>query len=100
MDSSKGPLNIFGNKVRMLIFMQLYYTLFISKACNFKSGALKIMEKIVIVMPAWNEAENIKEMIDVLVTTEFPTINADMQLLVVDNHSKDGTDKIVESFAK
>ena len=58
------------------------------------------MERIVIVMPAWNEAMNIKEMIDVLLTTEFPKINAEMHLLVVDNHSKDGTDKIVEEFSK
>jgi dolichol-phosphate mannosyltransferase len=58
------------------------------------------MDKVVIVMPAWNEAENIKEMIDVLVNQEFPKINADMQLLVVDNHSKDGTDKIVEEASK
>jgi dolichol-phosphate mannosyltransferase len=54
------------------------------------------MDKIVIVMPAWNEAENIKEMVNVLVGQEFPKISADMQLLIVDNHSKDGTDKIVE----
>jgi dolichol-phosphate mannosyltransferase len=58
------------------------------------------MDKVVIVMPAWNEAENIKEMVDVLVNQEFPKINADMQLLVVDNHSKDGTDKIVEEAGK
>lgn len=51
-------------------------------------------------MPAWNEAENIKEMIDVLLNKEFPSIKADMQLLVVDNQSKDGTDKIVENAAK
>lgn len=54
------------------------------------------MDKIVIVMPAWNEAENIKEMIRVLLNEEFPKIKADMNLLVVDNHSQDGTDKIVE----
>lgn len=58
------------------------------------------MDKVVIVMPAWNEVANIKEMIDVLLKTEFPTINADMQLLVVDNHSKDGTDIIVEEASK
>ena len=58
------------------------------------------MEKVVIVMPAWNEAENIKEMIDVLVNSEFPKINAEMHLLIVDNHSKDGTDKLVEEASK
>jgi dolichol-phosphate mannosyltransferase len=58
------------------------------------------MDKIVIVMPAWNEAENIKKMISVLNEEEFPKINADMNLLIVDNHSKDGTDKIVEEASK
>lgn len=58
------------------------------------------MDKVVIVMPAWNEAENIREMIDVLLKTEFPKIDADMQLLVVDNHSTDGTDKIVLEASK
>ncbi|MCX6704445.1 MAG: glycosyltransferase [Candidatus Woesebacteria bacterium] len=47
------------------------------------------MDKVVIVMPAWNEAENIKRMIEELVKREFPSINADMQLLIVDNHSTD-----------
>jgi dolichol-phosphate mannosyltransferase len=58
------------------------------------------MDKVVIVMPAWNEAQNIKEMIDVLIGQEFSKIKADMQLLVVDNHSGDGTDKIVEEASK
>lgn len=51
-------------------------------------------------MPAWNESENIKEMIDVLVNQEFPKIGADMSLLVVGNHSKDGTDRIVEEASE
>lgn len=58
------------------------------------------LDKVVIVMPAWNEAENIKEMIEVLMKKEFPSINADMQLLIVDNHSQDGTDKIVEEASQ
>lgn len=58
------------------------------------------MNKVVIVMPAWNEAENIKEMIDVLINSEFPKINAEMHLLIVDNHSEDGTEKLVEEASK
>lgn len=58
------------------------------------------MSKVVIVMPAWNEAENIKRMIEELVKREFPTIDADMQLLIVDNHSTDGTTDTVEKAAK
>lgn len=58
------------------------------------------MDKVVIVMPAWNEAENIKKMIEILVKQEFPKIGADMELLVVDNHSTDETTQIVEDAAK
>lgn len=56
--------------------------------------------KVVIVMPAWNEAENIEEMISQLFNEEFPKIDADMHLLVVDNYSKDGTTEIVEKLSK
>src|SRR3989344_8928036 len=59
-----------------------------------------MMDKVVVVMPAWNEAENIKGMISELVDGEFPKINAEMHLLVVDNHSKDTTAKIVEEASK
>jgi dolichol-phosphate mannosyltransferase len=58
------------------------------------------MGKVVIVMPAWNEAGNIKEMIEVLVKEEFPKIDAQMHLLIVDNHSKDGMTEIVEKASK
>ena len=51
-------------------------------------------------MPAWNEAENIREMIKVLINDEFPKIEANMELLVVDNHSTDGTKEIVEEASK
>jgi len=55
----------------------------------------------VIVMPAYNEAENITRMIDELVDREFPKIEgAEMHLLVVDGNSPDGTGKIVERAAK
>ncbi len=58
------------------------------------------MKKVVIVMPVWNEAENVKEMMKQLLEIEFPKINADMNLLVVDNHSRDNTDKIVQNYSK
>ncbi|MCX6704541.1 MAG: glycosyltransferase, partial [Candidatus Woesebacteria bacterium] len=58
------------------------------------------MTRVVIVMPAWNEAENIKRMIEELVKREFPIIDADMQLLIVDNHSTDGTTDTVEKATK
>lgn len=54
------------------------------------------MEKVVIVMAAWNEAENIKRMIDTLFDEVFPEIGAEMHLLVADNHSTDGMTQLVE----
>ncbi|MBU0846285.1 glycosyltransferase, partial [Patescibacteria group bacterium] len=59
------------------------------------------MEKVIIIMPAWNEEDNIRRMIDELVDNEFPKIKqAEMHLLVVDNYSKDKTAKIVEEASK
>ncbi len=55
------------------------------------------MEKVVIVMPTYNEAKNITLMIKALFEEEFPKIKgAEMHLLVVDDNSPDGTGKIVK----
>lgn len=55
------------------------------------------MDKVVIVMPTYNEAENIGRMIEELFEKEFPQIaGAEMHLLVVDDNSPDGTGKIVQ----
>ena len=55
------------------------------------------MDKVVIVMPAYNEAENITRMIDELFENEFPKITeAEIHLLVVDDFSPDGTGDIVK----
>lgn len=59
------------------------------------------MNKIVIVMPSYNEAANIGKMIEELVKVEFPKIkNADMHLLVVDDNSPDGTGDVVKAAQK
>lgn len=58
------------------------------------------MQRVVIVIPTFNEAENIGWMIDELLVKEFPKIKADMHLLVVDANSPDGTAKIVEEKMK
>jgi len=55
----------------------------------------------VVVMPTFNEAENIGGMVDKLVGEEFPKIKgAEMFLLVVDANSPDGTAKIVKEKMK
>ncbi len=64
------------------------------------SATIDLMEKVVIVMAAWNEVENIKRMIDTLFDEVFPKINAEMHLLVADNHSTDGMTQIIEEEMK
>jgi dolichol-phosphate mannosyltransferase len=63
----------------------------------------------VIVIPTYNEADNIGRMIEYLNTKTFPNIvakkddlieNWDMKILVVDGNSPDGTGKVVEKEAK
>ena len=59
------------------------------------------MEKVVVIMPVYNEAENIGPMIEELVAREFPKIkDVNMQLLVVDDNSPDGTGNIVREKMK
>lgn len=59
------------------------------------------LPKIVIVMPTYNEGKNIGKMIEELVGKEFPKIaGANMNLLVVDGNSPDGTGEVVKKFGK
>ncbi|MFH1792367.1 MAG: glycosyltransferase [Patescibacteria group bacterium] len=59
------------------------------------------MDKIVVIMPSYNEATNISLMIEELVGVEFPKITkAKMLLLVVDDKSPDGTGDIVKDYMK
>ncbi|MCS7092406.1 MAG: polyprenol monophosphomannose synthase, partial [Patescibacteria group bacterium] len=59
------------------------------------------MDKIVIVMPTYNELANIKRMIPALLDDVFPKIkNAQMHLLIVDGNSPDGTGQYVKKLLK
>ncbi len=59
------------------------------------------MDKVVVIMPTYNEAANISLMIAELVGKEFPKITrAKMLLLVVDDNSPDGTGNIVKDYMK
>lgn len=59
------------------------------------------MDKIVVVMPTYNELENIKKMIPVLLDDIFPKLKkVQMHLLIVDGNSPDGTGKYVQSILK
>jgi dolichol-phosphate mannosyltransferase len=53
------------------------------------------MATVVIVMPTYNEAACIGEMIETLLGGTFPDVQADMHLLIVDDSSPDGTARIV-----
>jgi len=56
----------------------------------------------VIVIPTYNEADNIGRMIEYLNTKTFPSLDKqwNMQILVVDGNSPDGTAKVVENLSK
>lgn len=59
------------------------------------------MDTVVVVMPTYNEKDNIGRMIDVLVGKEFPKIkDHEMLLLVVDDKSPDGTGDVVREKQK
>lgn len=62
----------------------------------------KLQETAVIVIPTYNEAENIGKMIEYLNTKTFPSLDKkwQMKILVVDGNSPDGTGKIVEEKSK
>lgn len=55
----------------------------------------------VVIIPTFNEVENIRKMIPVLCKEVFPIIGGwRMAVLVVDGNSPDGTDKVVEEYSK
>jgi len=59
------------------------------------------MKKAVIVIPTYNEKENIGPLLDAIVGNIFPKIkNYKMQIVVVDDNSPDGTAKVVEAKKK
>lgn len=59
------------------------------------------MNKVVIIIPTYNEKENIGRMIDVLESEIFPKIKtAQMEVLIVDDKSPDGTAEIVRQKMK
>ncbi|OGY06811.1 MAG: hypothetical protein A2694_00640 [Candidatus Blackburnbacteria bacterium RIFCSPHIGHO2_01_FULL_40_17] len=56
---------------------------------------------IVVIIPTYNEVENIGRMLDALVGEEFPKIKKHlMKVLVVDDNSPDGTAKVVQQKMK
>ena len=59
------------------------------------------MNKVVIIIPTYNEKENIGRMVDVLEEEIFPKIkNNQMEILVVDDKSPDGTAGVVRQKMK
>lgn len=57
--------------------------------------------KIIVILPTYNERANIQKLIPILEEKVFPEIkNHDMQILVVDDNSPDGTAEEVKIFMK
>lgn len=58
------------------------------------------MQTAVVIIPTYNEADNIGRMIEYLTSKTFPAIkNYQMHILVVDGNSPDGTGKVVQKYA-
>ncbi len=55
--------------------------------------------KIVVILPTYNERENIGLLLDAL-ETQFETLRHDMHVLVVDDNSPDGTAEVVQEVMK
>ena len=59
------------------------------------------MNKVVVIIPTYNERENIEKMLPVLETEVFPKIKSDdMHILVADDKSPDGTSDVVRDAQK
>ncbi|MAG59874.1 dolichyl-phosphate beta-D-mannosyltransferase [Candidatus Woesebacteria bacterium] len=57
--------------------------------------------RIIVIIPTYNEVENIGKMLDVLTREEFPKIkDHSMKILVVDDNSPDGTADVVRKEMK
>lgn len=57
--------------------------------------------KIVVILPTYNEKENVTKLIPLLIEEIFPKVkNHEVRLLVVDDDSPDGTAGVVEEFMK
>lgn len=64
-------------------------------------GAFSNGMRIVVIIPTYNEKVNIEKLIPLLEEEIFPRIkNHEMEILVADDMSPDGTGKVVEKFAK
>ena len=57
--------------------------------------------KIVVISPTYNEKENITKLIPILEESIFPSIkNHEIELLIADDKSPDGTGEVVKEFQK
>src|SRR5215510_10600540 len=57
----------------------------------------KVSMKVVVIVPTYNERPNIGALVTVL-KEQFQAIPHDMHVLVVDDHSPDGTAKVIQEL--
>ncbi|HVT01335.1 MAG TPA: glycosyltransferase [Patescibacteria group bacterium] len=59
------------------------------------------MKKAVVIIPTYNEKDNVAKIIPIIEDEVFPKIkNYDMAILIADDNSPDGTKEVVEALAK
>jgi len=57
-------------------------------------------KKVVVVIPTFNEKDNISQLIDEVLGQNIKAVGFDIYVLVSDSHSPDGTGEVVEKIAK
>jgi dolichol-phosphate mannosyltransferase len=58
------------------------------------------MMKLIVVLPTYNEAENLPKMVSELLALSMPDFVSDLSILIVDDNSPDGTGKIADELAE
>src|SRR3954471_7893364 len=77
----------------------VYYRISWSQVAGFKreTSDVKSVTSITIIIPARNEEENIKNCLQSIMEQSYPK-NL-FEVIVIDDHSTDGTVKIIEEFS-
>lgn len=91
---------IFWLVIILLLLCMIYTTrifCFFSGLFKPRNGSNQTLYPISIIIPAKNEAENIGKCLDSILTQNYPAKK--VEVIVIDDHSVDGTNSIVQKFA-
>jgi cellulose synthase/poly-beta-1,6-N-acetylglucosamine synthase-like glycosyltransferase len=89
---------ILGLTLGYVLLILLYKYGWHSQPYSYPAKGLKPSTKVSVIIPARNEAKNIGNCIRSIMSNNYPTEL--LEIIVMDDHSTDGTDQIVEEFGK